>query len=81
MMQDYLVYQLMDDYGVASPLCSYAYITVNGEDWGLYLAVEGVEDSFLSRNYGSDEGELYKPDSTGFGGGRGNGRDFNMEDF
>ena len=81
MMKDYLVYQLMDDFGVASPLCSYAYITVNGEDWGLYLAVEGVEDSFLSRNYGSDEGELYKPDSTGFGGGRGNGRDFNMEDF
>ena len=81
MMKDYLVYQLMDDFGVASPLCSYAYITVNGEDWGLYLAVEGVEDSFLSRNYGSDEGELYKPDSSGFGGGRGNGRDFNMEDF
>lgn len=81
MMKDYLVYQMMADFGVDSPLCSYTYITVNGEDWGLYLAVEGVEDAFLERNYGSDAGELYKPDSMSFGGGRGNGRDFHMEDF
>lgn len=81
MMKDYLVYKMMADFGVDSPLCSYTYITVNGEDWGLYLAVEGVEDAFLERNYGSDAGELYKPDSMSFGGGRGNGRDFHMEDF
>ncbi|MGN0683966.1 MAG: CotH kinase family protein [Oscillospiraceae bacterium] len=80
-MKDYLAYTLMSDFGVAAPLCSYAYITVNGEDWGLYLAVEGVEDAFLKRNYGSDYGNLYKPDSLSFGGGRGNGKDFNMEDF
>ena len=80
-MKDYLVYQMMGQMGVAAPLCSYAYITVNGEDWGLYLAVEAVEDSFLQRNYGSDYGELYKPDSTGFGGGRGNGKDFDMGGF
>ena len=81
MMKDYLVYQLMEDFGADAPLCSFAYITVNGEDWGLYLAVEGVEESFLSRNYGSDVGELYKPDSRGFGGGRGKGKDFNMDEF
>lgn len=51
-------------------LCSFVDITVNGEDWGLYLAVEGVEEAFLRRNYGSDYGELYKPDSMSFGGGR-----------
>lgn len=62
-MKDYLSYQMMADMGVASPLCSYAYITVNGEDWGLYLAVEGIEESFLQRNYGSGYGNLYKPDS------------------
>jgi len=81
MMKDYLTYQMMADFGVDAPLCSYAYITVNGEDWGLYLAVEGVEDSFLSRNYGSDTGEIYKPDSMSFGGGKGNGKDFDMKDF
>lgn len=81
MMKDYLTYTMMQAFGVNSSLCSFVYITVNGEDWGLYLAVEGVEEAFLERNYGTDYGELYKPDSTSFGGGRGNGKDFNMEDF
>lgn len=75
-MKDFLCYRLMNEFGVDAPLCSYGYITVNGEDWGLYLAVEGVEESFLERNYGSDYGELYKPDSSEVGGGKGNGRDF-----
>lgn len=81
MMKDYLVYQMMGAFGVAAPLCSYVYITVNGEAWGLYLAVESVEESFLQRNYGTDYGELYKPDSMSMGGGRGNGRNFNMDDL
>ncbi|MCM1387562.1 MAG: CotH kinase family protein [Bacillus sp. (in: Bacteria)] len=80
-MKDYLTYQLMRDCGVDAPLCSYAYITVNGEDWGLYLAVEGVEEAFLKRNYGNDYGALYKPDSMSMGGGRGNGREFDMGQF
>ncbi|MBP0965079.1 MAG: CotH kinase family protein [Oscillospiraceae bacterium] len=78
-MKDYLAYRLMAEQGAAAPLCSYAYITVNGEDFGLYLAVEGVEESFLQRNFGSDYGNLYKPDSSDMGGGRGNGKDFDME--
>lgn len=78
-MKDYLTYQMMGAFGVDAPLCSYVYITVNGQDWGLYLAVEGVEDGFLQRNYGRNSGALYKPDSMSFGGGRGNGREFNMK--
>ena len=81
MMKDYLTYRMMAEFGVDAPLCSFVYITVNGEDFGLYLAVEGVEDAFLERNYDKEAGELYKPDSMSFGGGRGNGRDFDMEDF
>ena len=69
MMKDYLTYTMMNEFGVHSSLCSYVYITVNGEEWGLYLAVEGVEEAFLERNYGSNYGELYKPDSLSFGGG------------
>lgn len=80
-MKDYLTYQMMNKMGVAAPLCSYVYVTVNGEDWGLYLAVEGVEESFLQRNYGKDYGELYKPDSMSMGGGRGNGEIFDMDEF
>jgi len=81
MMKDYLTYTMMDAFGAYAPLCSFVYITVNGEDWGLYLAVEGIEDSFLMRNFGSVQGELYKPDSMSFGGGRGNGLNFRMDDF
>ena len=80
-MKDYLAYRAMAEFGVDAPLCSFARVTVNGEYWGLYLAVEGVEESFLQRNYGSDYGELYKPDSMGFGGGRGNGAGFDMGKF
>jgi len=80
-LKDYIAYTLMNRMGVAAPLCSFVQIRVNGEDWGFYLAVEGIEDSFLQRNYGSDHGELYKPDSMSFGGGRGNGMDFDMDAF
>ncbi len=80
-MKDYLTYQMMGYFGVSAPLCSYVQILVNGEEWGLYLAVEGVEESFLSRNYGNDYGELYKPDSMSMGGGRGNGGKFDMDNW
>lgn len=70
-IKDYLCYWMMGEFGVASPLCSFVYITVNGEDWGLYLAVEGIEEAFLKRNYGSRYGNLYKPDSQETGGGFG----------
>ncbi|MBR4473642.1 MAG: CotH kinase family protein [Oscillospiraceae bacterium] len=80
-MKDYLAYTLMAEFGADAPLCSYVWVTVNGEDWGLYLAVEAVEDSFMERVY-NGEGDLYKPDSMSMGGGGpGNGRDFNIEDF
>ena len=81
MMKDYLAYKLMNEFGVASPLVSYAYVTINGEDWGLFLAVEAVEESFLARNYGTGYGDLYKPDSMSMGGGRGNGRSFDMREM
>ena len=68
-MRDYLVYRAMDAFGVPSPLASYAFVTVDGEDWGFYLAVEAIEESFLERNFGPDHGAVYKPDNTGGGGG------------
>lgn len=80
-MKDYIAYTMMYNFDVDTPLCSYVDVSVNGEEWGLYLAVESVEDSFLKRNYGEQYGDLYKPDSMSFGGGRGNGMDFDMKDF
>lgn len=72
-MKEYLTYQMMHSIDADAPLCSYVNITVNGENWGLYLALESVEDSYLERNYGSDYGELYKSESMSEGGGQGAG--------
>lgn len=69
-MKDYLSYKMMREMGVAASLCSYVYISVNGEEWGLYIGVEAVEESFAQRNYGNDYGEIYKPDSMSMGGDR-----------
>lgn len=70
-MKDYLTYQLMNSMGADAPLCSYTNIRVNGKEWGLYLALEAVEDSFLIRNYGSNTaGDLYKPDSMNMAGNK-----------
>jgi len=46
-LKDYLSYDMFNYMDVASPLSSYAYITINGEEYGLYLAAEAVEDSFV----------------------------------
>ena len=72
-LRDYIVYRMMTRFGVAAPLCSFAFVTVNGEDWGFYLAVEAVEDAFLQRNYGEEPGNLFKPDNLNNGGGGGGG--------
>ena len=61
-LKTYMVYDMMAFMGVPAPLCSYAWVTVNGEDWGLFLAVEEPEEAFARRNFGNDYGKLYKPD-------------------
>ena len=69
-MKDFVSYQMMQEVGADGPLCSFAWITVNGQDWGLYLAVEGIEEGFAQRNYGSDYGAIYKPDNMDMNGGK-----------
>ncbi|WP_454054648.1 CotH kinase family protein [Clostridium sp. Marseille-Q7071] len=73
-MKEYLSYDLYTAMGIPTPAYAYANIKINGEDWGLYLAVEVIEESFLERNYGTLEGNLYKPESTKIGGAMPNGK-------
>ncbi len=61
-LKNYIAYDMMDFMEVPAPLCSYVRVTVNGEYWGLFLAVEEPEESFARRNFGADYGMLYKPD-------------------
>ncbi len=84
-MKEALIYDMFAHVGADASLCRYAKVSLNGEYWGVYLALEAVEDSFLLRSYGTENGELYKPDSMnmnggGFGGMFGGGSDLNYSD-
>ena len=60
-MKDYLTYRMMNEFEADAPLCSYVYVTVNQQKYGLFLAVEAVEDGFLRRNYGLNGGRRVSP--------------------
>lgn len=68
-MKEAIVYDMFQYLDADASLYNYAKISVNNEYWGVYLALEAVEDSFMLRNYGMEKGYLYKPDSMNFGGG------------
>lgn len=75
-MKDYLSYEIFRQAGVESPLTSYVWLTINGEDHGMYIAIEDVSESYLDRTQ-NGEGELYKPETEMFenmaqGGGQPN---------
>ncbi|NMA85539.1 MAG: spore coat protein CotH, partial [Epulopiscium sp.] len=58
-MKDYIAYDIMKYIGVDTPLTNYANVTVNGEDFGFYLALERYNKSFLDRVYNTSGGQLY----------------------
>lgn len=59
-MREYLAYQIFEEMGVATPARAFAAVYVNGEYWGLYLAVESILEPFLERNFRHLTGDLYK---------------------
>lgn len=64
-MREFVSYELMEEMGIPTPSHSYMYVTVNGEDYGLLLGVEAVDETFLANTFGSTNGFLFKPDGTG----------------
>lgn len=74
-MKEYLSYDLLDKMGVPTPAFAFTNITINGEEWGLYFAVEVIEEEFIERNYGSLSGNLYKPDGMEMGANKNNKED------
>jgi len=59
-MREYLSYQIFEEMGVAVPAFAYAAVSVNGEYFGLYLAVESILEPYLERNFSDITGDLYK---------------------
>lgn len=69
-MKEYLSYDMFSEMDIPTPGFAYSNIKINGKDWGLYLAVEVMEESFIERYYGSIDGNLYKPEGMEMGGNR-----------
>lgn len=64
-MKEAMVYDMFRFLGADASLYNYARIAVNGQYWGVYLAMEAVDDAFRRRNYGAEKGALYKPGNSG----------------
>lgn len=62
-MKEYLSYEIYESLGVPTPEYSYASISINGEPWGFYLAIEDIDERYIEKYYGSVEGNLYKPET------------------
>lgn len=63
-MKEYISYELMEETGVDAPKFGYSNIKVNGEEWGLYLAVEAYNESYEQRVFGDTSGMLYNVKNT-----------------
>ena len=71
-MKEAVIYDMFQYLGADASLYNYAEISINGDYWGVYLALEAVEESFILRNYGELSGDLYKPDNMDVGEGGAN---------
>lgn len=64
-MKDYIAYDLMAYEGVNAPLHTYAFLTLNGKPFGVYLAVEVYDEDYLTRVYNDTDIKLYNVKSSG----------------
>ena len=66
-MKEAVVYDMYQYLDVDESIYNYEKICVNGDYRGMYLALEAVEDSFMLRNYGTEDGNeaLQKTESGG----------------
>lgn len=63
-MKEYIAYDLMNFIGVEAVHYGYSTVLLNGEAWGLYLALETYNDSYLTSTYGTTNGYLYAAKSS-----------------
>ena len=66
-MKEYVSYELMREIGVDAPYFGFADIKVNGDGWGLYLAVETYGESYEARTFGTTHGMMYNVKSMDMG--------------
>lgn len=60
LVSQFMGYGLFNKAGSPAPRCSFANITVNGKNLGIYSHVETYRKPLLKRGFGDDEGTLYE---------------------
>lgn len=63
-MREYLHYEMLRSLGMTVPKTVFCTVSINGEYTGFYLAVEGLDDTFLESAFGENykDGNFYKMD-------------------
>lgn len=67
-VREKIFYDVCAEAGILAPRANFAEVTFNGEPWGFYTVVEQIDDQFLDRSIGNDDGMLFKAGSN-FGQG------------
>ncbi|MBQ7981848.1 MAG: CotH kinase family protein, partial [Oscillospiraceae bacterium] len=72
-MKEYTAFDMMKTMGIETPYFNYADISLNGEKWGFYFAMEAYNDSYEQRVNGDESGVLYNVKISNGMGGKDNG--------
>ncbi len=62
LLREHLAHAVYRGFGVPAPRTAFVRLTRNGDAFGLYLAVEQVEQDFLRDRFADPDGALYKPE-------------------
>ncbi|MFC1707312.1 CotH kinase family protein [Planctomycetota bacterium] len=61
-MREYVSYGAWREFGVPASRTSFARVSVNNGDLGVYVLVEQVDGGFIKRHFSDPYGDLYKPE-------------------
>ena len=67
-MKEHLHYKILRDLGLPSLRTGWAWVTVNGEAYGLYNLLEQPDQEFLEHNFADPSGNLYDGKYIWYGG-------------
>ncbi len=59
MIDEMISYRLFREFGLPAPRTGYAWVRVNGQDYGLYAIIEAFDDTWLAHNFPTT-GHLYE---------------------
>ncbi|HAW72274.1 MAG TPA: hypothetical protein DCX00_00455, partial [Flavobacteriales bacterium] len=62
-IREKIFFDVCQEAGILSPRANFAEVTFNGESWGFYTIIEQIDDQFLDRSIGDDDGNLFKAGS------------------